>query len=93
MGIEGLLRQFERRIGIDRSGRSVWVWTVPPAVGVATAIFSFFMPGIPDNFGWPGRMVLALFGFVTMTAIAVIYMISFDDDRNQSDEVPRTRRP
>ena len=91
MGIEGWLRRFERHIGIDRSGRSVWVWTVPLAVGVATAVFSAFMPGIPDNFGWPGRLVLALFGLVTMTAIAVIYMISFDNDRNQSDEVPRSR--
>ena len=92
MGIERLLRRFERRIGIDRSGRSVWVWTVPIAVGLATAIFSFFMPGIPDSFGWPGRSVLAVFGFVTMTAIAVIYMISFDNDRNQSDDLPRTHQ-
>ena len=92
MAVERLLRRFERRIGIDRRGRSVWVWAVPPAVGVATAIFSYFMPGIPDNFGWPGRAVLALFGFVTMTVIAVIYMISFDNDRNQSDELPRTRQ-
>ncbi|MBV8195106.1 MAG: hypothetical protein JOY80_06205 [Candidatus Dormibacteraeota bacterium] len=91
MSIEHALREFERRIGIDRSGRSVWVWLVPMFVGVASGIFGAFMPGIPGDFPWPGRVVLGLFGLVTMTAIAVIYLISFDNDRNQSDEIPRSR--
>ncbi|MFN2581761.1 MAG: hypothetical protein ABR498_03360 [Candidatus Dormibacteria bacterium] len=91
MGMERLLRDFERRIGIDRSGRSAWVWLVPIAVGLVCGIFGGLMPGIPDNFGVPGRVVLGLFGLVTMTAISVIYLISFDNDRNQSDEVPPTR--
>lgn len=78
----------ERRLGIDRRGRSVWVWLMPPAVGLTVAIFSLFMPGLPDDFGWPLRIAMAVFGFFTMTAISFIYLISFDDDRNQSDEVP-----
>jgi len=88
MGIKELLRRFEMRLGIDRGGRSVWVWLVPPAVGVAGGVFGALMPGIPSDFGWPGRIVLGIFGLVTMTAIAVIYLISFDNDRNQSDESP-----
>jgi len=91
MHIERWLRHFERRIGIDRRGRSVWVWLVPPAVGIVSGIFSALMPGIPENFGWPGRTILGLFGLVTMTAIAMIYLISFDNDRNQSDEAPPSR--
>jgi hypothetical protein len=41
------------------------------------------MPGIPDEGGWALRVLLGVFALVTMTAIAVIYMISFDNDRNQ----------
>ena len=32
------LRQLDRRLGIDHSGRSEWVWAVPAAIFVATAI-------------------------------------------------------
>jgi hypothetical protein len=88
MGVEAMLRQMERRLGINRHGRSVWVWLLPPLTGVAVAVFSLFMPGIPEEFGWPLRIAMAVFGLFTMTAISFIYMISFDDDRNQSDDVP-----
>lgn len=89
--IELTLRQFERAIGIDRRGRSVWVWLLPPAIGLTVAILSFFMPGLPDDFGWVERVAIAIFGFFTMTAIAFIYLVSFDNDPNQSDDLPQTR--
>ena len=88
MHIEALLRSFERKLGIDRRGRSVWVWLFPPVTGVASGVFGALMPGIPADFSWPGRVAIGLFGLVTMTAISIIYLISFDNDRNQSDEVP-----
>lgn len=87
--VEKVLRAFERRIGIHRDGRSVWVWTLPPSVGLAVAILSIFLPGLPADFGWPDRAVIAIFGFFTMTAISFIYLVSFDNDPNQSDDVPQ----
>lgn len=88
MGVERLLRQMERRLGINRHGRSVWVWLMPPLVGLTVAIFSLFMPGVPEDFGWPLRIAMAIFGLFTMTSIAFIYLISFDDDPNQRDDLP-----
>jgi hypothetical protein len=85
--VEAGLRRFERKIGIDREGRTVWVWLMPPAIGLVTACLVPFMPGLPDSMGLIYRLTLALFGFVTMTAITSIYLISFDDDHNQQAPV------
>ena len=89
--VEVVLRAFERRIGIHRDGRSVWVWALPPTVGLTVAILSLFLPGAPADFNWADRVVIAIFGFFTMTAISFIYLVSFDNDPNQSDDVPQTR--
>ena len=85
--VEAGLRQFERKIGIDREGRTVWVWLMPPAIGLVTACLTPFMPGLPDSMGLIYRVTLALFGFVTMTAITSIYLISCDNDHNQQAPV------
>jgi hypothetical protein len=89
--IELALRQFEKAIGIDRRGRSVWVWLLPPAIGITVAVLSLFMPGLPAEFGWVDRIAIAIFGFFTMTAISFIYLVSFDNDPNQSDDAPQPR--
>lgn len=89
--VELVLRAFERRIGIHRGDRSPWVWTLPPLVGLTVAILSLFMPGLPADFNWPERVAMAIFGFFTMTAISFIYLVSFDNDPNQSDDVPEPR--
>jgi len=81
--IETDLRRFEQRLGIDREGRTVWVWLMPLAVGVIAGALAPFMPGLPDATAWPERLALAVFALVTMTAIASIYLISFDNDHNQ----------
>jgi len=85
--IESDLRRFEQRIGIDREGRTVWVWLMPLGVGVISAALAPFMPGLPDAMGWPERLVLSIFALLTMTAIASIYLISFDNDHNQQAPV------
>ena len=85
--IEAALRRFERKIGIDRGGRTVWVWLMPPAIGLVTGCLVPFMPGLPDSMGLIYRLTLAIFGFVTMTAITSIYLISFDNDHNQQAPV------
>jgi hypothetical protein len=81
--LEAAFRHLEKKLGIDREGRSVWVWLLPPAIGLVTAILVPFMPGLPTAMGLFDRATLAIFGFVTMTVIASIYLISFDNDHNQ----------
>jgi len=81
--IEAALRHFEQRIGIDREGRTVWVWLVPLAVGLVAGVLAAFMPGLPDETPWAARLGMSIFALVTMTGIASIYLISFDNDHNQ----------
>jgi hypothetical protein len=85
--LEGRFRSLERRLGVDREGRSVWVWLLPPAVGVASGVLIAFMPGLPDSLSWAARLPFSVFAFVTMTLIASIYLIQFDNDHNQQAPV------
>jgi hypothetical protein len=89
--MEAAFRGLERKLGIDREGRSVWVWLLPPAIGFVTGVLVPFMPGLPNEMGVADRLTLAVFAFLTMTTIASIYLISFDNDHNQQaavDEPP-----
>jgi hypothetical protein len=92
--LETAFRRLEGKLGIDREGRSVWVWLLPPAIGLATALLVPFMPGLPATMGLFDRITLAIFGLITMTVIASIYLISFDNDHNQQapvdDSPPRS---
>jgi hypothetical protein len=85
--LAAFFRRLERRLGIDREGRTVWVWLLPPAVGVVSAVLVAFMPGLPDDLGWVYRLPFSVFALVTMTAIASIYLITFDNDHNQQAAV------
>ena len=60
---------------------------MPPAIGLVTACLAPFMPGLPDSMGLIYRITLAIFGFISMTAITAIYLISFDNDHNQQAPV------
>ena len=82
-GLAALFRRLESRLGIDREGRTVWVWLMPPGIGLASAVLVAFMPGIPDNLSWIARLPFSLFALITMTLIASIYLITFDNDHNQ----------
>jgi hypothetical protein len=87
-------RRLEGRLGIDREGRTVWVWLLPPGIGIVSAVLVAFMPGLPNDVGWVYRLPFAFFALLTMTAIASIYLITFDNDHNQQaaggdDDTPR----
>lgn len=77
------LRRLEGVLGIDRQGRTVWVWLLPPGLGLVTALMVLFMPGVSTDMGLFGSVALAVFGLLAVTAIASIYLISFDKDHNQ----------
>lgn len=85
--VEAAFRRLERKLGIDREGRTVWVWLIPPSIGLVTGILVPFMPGLPDSMGLVDRITLSIFGFFTMTIITSIYLISFDNDHNQQAPV------
>jgi hypothetical protein len=85
--LAALFRRLERRLGIDREGRSVWVWLLPPSIGIVSAVLVAFMPGLPDDLGWVYRLPFSFFALVTMTLIASIYLITFDNDHNQQAAV------
>jgi len=86
-GLAAFFRGIERRLGIDREGRTVWVWLLPPGVGIVSAVLVAFMPGLPTDLGWVYRLPFSLFALVTMTLIASIYLITFDNDHNQQAAV------
>jgi hypothetical protein len=46
-----------------------------------------FMPGLPTDIGLAYRLLFSFFALVTMTAIAAIYLITFDNDHNQQAAV------
>jgi hypothetical protein len=85
--LAGLFRRLERRLGIDREGRTVWVWLLPPGIGLASSVLVAFMPGLPNDVSWVYRIPFALFALLTMTGIASIYLITFDNDHNQQAAV------
>jgi hypothetical protein len=85
--LAALFRRLEGRLGIDREGRTVWVWLLPPCIGIVSAVLVAFMPGLPNDVGWVYRLPFAFFALLTMTAIASIYLITFDNDHNQSAAV------
>src|ERR1017187_900487 len=74
--VEAGFKRLESRLGIDREGRTVWVWLLPPGMGL-------FMPGLSSGMGLFGTLTLAIFGLLAVTAIASIYLIAFDNDHNQ----------
>jgi hypothetical protein len=85
--LAAFFRGIERRLGVDREGRTVWVWLLPPAVGIVSAVLVAFMPGLPTDLGWVYRLPFSIFALVTMTLIASIYLITFDNDHNQQAAV------
>ncbi len=91
--VEAGFKRLERKLGIDREGRSVWVWLLPPGLGLVTAVMVLFLPGVSSDMGLFGSVTLAIFGLLAVTMIASIYLISFDKDHNQQapDEVSPVR--
>jgi len=85
--VERWLRALERRLGMDRRGRTVWVWAIPPVIGLFSGVVAVFI-SLPTEASWTVRVILGIFGFVSMTSIAVIYLLSFGGDRNQEADDP-----
>src|ERR1039457_3026032 len=76
-------RRLEGRPGIDREGRTVWVWLLPPCIGIVSAVLVAFMPGLPNDVGWVYRLPFAFFALLTMTAIHPISLTPFDNHHTQ----------
>jgi hypothetical protein len=85
--VEAAFNRLESKLGIDREGRSVWVWLLPPGIGLFTAVMVLLMPGLSNGVSLPDRLTLAVFGLLAVTTIASIFLISFDNDHNQQAPV------
>ena len=85
--VEAGLKRFESALGVDREGRTVWVWLLPPGLGLVTAMMVLLIPGISSGMGWFGQLIMAIFGLLAVTTIASIYLIAFDNDHNQQPPV------
>jgi hypothetical protein len=70
--VEAGFKRFESALGVDREGRTVWVWHLPPGMGLVTAVMVLFMPGLSSGMGLFGRVTLAIFGLLAVTTIASI---------------------
>ena len=86
MTMERRLRRMEAALGINRHDRTVWIWALPPAIGLITAILFGYVAGLP---GFAGDMPLALriaggvFGFVLMTLLSGMTLAWFGDSENE----------
>ncbi len=69
----------------------MWVWLLPPALGLITALVVLFLPGVSADMGLFGSVALAVFGLLAVTVIGSIYLISFDKDHDQ--EIPEPGTP
>lgn len=84
--LDAQLRRLERRLGLDRQGRTTWVWALPVVSAVIIGLLFGIMPGIDIEASWGTRLLFGVFGFVTTLIVSVICMVSFDRDRNQDGD-------
>lgn len=89
--MERRIRGLERRLGINREGRTVWVWLIPLVSGVIIGVLFGVMPGIPVAADVGVRLGFALFGLIATSAVSVICLMSFDNDRNQQADSAQPR--
>jgi hypothetical protein len=47
--VEAGFKRFESALGVDGEGRTVWVWLLPPGIGLVTAMMVLLVPGISSG--------------------------------------------
>lgn len=73
--LPALLRQLERRIGAERPGRSLWVWSIPAATFLVTFVLCLVV-AIVGQLGWWIGVPLALLGALYMGTTAAVNLTS-----------------
>jgi hypothetical protein len=82
--IPALLRRFERAIGADLPGRSLWVWLVPLVTTAGTFAMCMWL-GIIGQLGIPATLLLAVFLSATMGSLSVVNLTSAASDARDAD--------
>jgi flagellar motor component MotA len=80
--VEERIRRFEKKLGIDRHGRTVWVWLIPPGIGLCAAVLFGVvatLSSLAGDIGVGERILVAVFGFITMTVLTGICLAWFGD--------------
>jgi hypothetical protein len=78
------LRRFERAVGVERPGRSAWVWLGPLAnfLGTVGVVIWFARIG---ELEMTAAVPLAIFGGLFMAGTAIAYMGAFGADPDDSE--------
>ncbi len=94
-GLERRLRRLDRRLGIDHSGRSEWVWAVPALAFVGTLAMLIAL----DLIGGGGIVLTLLLGLplglicaAVMAGLSIAYMTP-SDEQDDGPGPPRDRPP
>ncbi|MGA8016924.1 MAG: hypothetical protein WCB85_13500 [Candidatus Dormiibacterota bacterium] len=94
-GLERRLRRLDRRLGIDHSGRSEWVWAVPALAFVGTLAMLIAL----DLIGGGGIVLTLLLGLplglicaAVMAGLSIAYMTPADEDHDDPGP-PRDHDP
>jgi hypothetical protein len=82
--IPALLRRFERAIGADVPGRSLWVWLVPLVTTAGTFAMCMWL-GIIGQLGIVASVVLAVFLSATMGSLSAVNLTSAASDARDAD--------
>jgi flagellar motor component MotA len=76
------IRRFEKALGVNRHGRTVWVWVIPPAIGICAAVLFGVvatLSSLAGSIDVGERILVSVFGFVTMTLITGVSLAWFGD--------------
>jgi hypothetical protein len=80
--VEERIRRFEKALGVNRHDRSVWVWVIPPAIGLGAAVLFGVvatLSSLAGDIGVGERILVSIFSFVAMTLIAGVCLAWFGD--------------
>jgi hypothetical protein len=86
------LRRLERKLGADREGRTLWVWTVPAATVIVTFVVLAFI-GMQDKVDLALTLPMALVLSVFLGSLSAVYLTAASsDERDREEDGPDDRR-
>jgi hypothetical protein len=82
------LRRLERKLGADREGRTLWVWTVPAATVIVTFFVLAFV-GVQGKVDLALTVPMALVLSLFLGSLSAFYLTAASaDERDQEEDGP-----
>lgn len=85
------LRTLERKLGADREGRTLWVWTVPAITLVVTFTVLAFI-GVEGQVDLGLTLPMAFVLSVFLGSLSAFYLTAASSDERDKDDGPDERR-